>query len=67
LIDPIEFNNSLNNLGLNSQSISVGQTMLIDEVGIYQLILFVRTFFLLSVNMVCTWLVKKINQMKKFY
>jgi prophage antirepressor-like protein len=39
LIDPIEFNNSLNNLGLNSQSISVGQTMLIDEVGIYQLIL----------------------------
>ena len=39
LVDPLEFDNLLNNLGLNSKSISVGQTVLIDEVGIYQLAL----------------------------
>ena len=39
VIDPTEFNNLLFNLGLNSKASYVGQTMLIRESGIYQLIL----------------------------
>lgn len=39
LVNPVDFDNMLTNLDLNSKSISVGQTMLINESGIYQLIL----------------------------
>lgn len=39
LVDPTEFESLLIQLGLNPKSISIGRIQLIDEVGIYQLVI----------------------------